>query len=77
MIGKPVAELSERAGRAPIRAASLAHPVPERKVLWLAEPLEAWGNFKRGLLQGPGGHGEMKPLPWKPYLYVLFVNHVE
>lgn len=29
MIGKPVAELSERAGRAPIRAASLAHPVPE------------------------------------------------
>lgn len=42
MIGEPLTELSHRARRAPARAAPLAHPVPERKVLCLAGSLGSW-----------------------------------
>lgn len=68
MIEEPLIKLNNRAGGAPAVAASLAHPVPERGVSWLSGPLEAWGDFQRGHLQGLRRHSEVKPLPCKPLL---------
>lgn len=77
MVGELLVELGKGQEGALPGAASLARPVPERKVSWRAGPLVAWGDFKRGHLQGSRRHGEVKPLPWKPFLCVSFVCHVE
>lgn len=77
MVGELLVELGKGQEGALPGATSLARLVPERKVSWRAGPLVAWGDFKRGHLQGPRRHREVKPLPWKPFLCVSFVRHVE
>ena len=62
MIEEPLIKLNSRAGGAPAIAASLVHPVPERRVSWLSGSLEAWGDFQRGHLQGLRRHSDLQTI---------------